>query len=155
MSLDIVFPLTLFFAYLLLYTSHYRGYFFIKEGHVSSFETYRYINNFFYLLPIMFLPLRSKLVKPIKFIVCIALAFSLYNTYSLRFKMSETEYQERFKVAKTVSTYKQIPLTVYLSARIFFYTRIYAVITLMYAIFAFMISWIKIIKLIIIYCCRI
>ena len=107
MSLDIVFPLTLFFAYLLLYTSHYRGYFFIKEGHVSSFETYRYINNFFYLLPIMFLPLRSKLVKPIKFIVCIALAFSLYNTYSLRFKMSETEYQERFKVAKTVSTYIQ------------------------------------------------
>ena len=55
----------------------------------------------------MFLPLRSKLVKPIKFIVCIALAFSLYNTYSLRFKMSETEYQERFKVAKTVSTYIQ------------------------------------------------
>ena len=95
-SLDIVFHLTLLFAYLLLYTSHYRGYFFIKEGHVSSFETYRYINNFFYLLPIMFLPLRSKLVKPIKFIVCIALAFSLYNTYSLRFKMSETEYQERF-----------------------------------------------------------
>lgn len=55
----------------------------------------------------MFLPLRSKLVKPAKFIVCIALAFSLYNTYSLRFKMSETEYQERFKVAKTVSTYIQ------------------------------------------------
>lgn len=107
MSLEIIFPFTLFFAYLLLYTSHYRGYFFIKEGHISSFETYRYINNFFYLLPIMFLPLRSKLVKPIKFIVCIALVFSLYNTYSLRFKMSETEYRERFKVAEMVSTYIQ------------------------------------------------
>lgn len=107
MTANIGFPLILFCAYLLLYTSHYRGYFFIKEEHVSSFETYRYINNFFYLIPVMFIPLRSEFVKRMKLIACIALTFSLYNTYSLRVKMSETEYQERFKVAKMVSNYIQ------------------------------------------------
>ena len=104
----------------------------------------------------MFLPLRSNSLNLIKFIVCIALAFSLYNTYSLRFKMSETEYQERFKVAKTVSTYIQANSSnsVLICENILLYQnicgdnfnvcdiRLYDKLD-------------KIIKLIIIYCCRI
>lgn len=104
---DIVFPFVLFCVYLILYTSHYRGYFFIKEERVSSFETYRYINNFFYLIPLMFISMKCKFFKQIRLIACIALIFSLYTTYSLRLKMSELEYQERFKEVQMVSNYMQ------------------------------------------------
>lgn len=104
---DIVFPFILFCAYLTLYTAHYRGYFFMQEGHVSSFETYRYINNFFYLIPLMFISLRCKFVRQIKLIVYIALTISLFNTYSFRLRMSETEYQERFNEAQIVRNYIQ------------------------------------------------
>lgn len=107
MTFNIVFPLVLFCIYLILYTSHYRGYFFIKEEHVSSFETYRYINNFFYLIPLMFISMKCKYLKQIKLIVCLVLAFSFYNTYAFRLKMSEIEYQERFREAQLVSNYIQ------------------------------------------------
>lgn len=102
---NLIFLFVLFMAYLILYSSHYRGYFFVKEKNVASFETYRYINNFFYLLPAMFVYLKCKCLKPIKILVCIALVFSLYNTYSLRHKLSEIEYQERFEEAQKVSEY--------------------------------------------------
>lgn len=104
---EIAFPLILFCAYLILYTAHYRGYFFIQDKHVSSFETYRYINNFFYLIPLMFIALRCKFVKQIKLISCIVLAISLFNTHSLRLRMSETEYHERFNEAQTVCNFIQ------------------------------------------------
>ena len=79
----------------------------MQEGHVSSFETYRYINNFFYLIPLVFISLRCKFVRQIKLIVCIALTISLFNTYSFRLRMSETEYQERFNEAQIVRNYIQ------------------------------------------------
>ncbi|EEO46257.1 MAG: hypothetical protein ACLU17_08695 [Phocaeicola vulgatus] len=104
---SIAFPLILFCAYLILYTAHYRGYFFIQEKQVSSFETYRYINNFFYLIPLVFISLRCKFIRQIKLIACIVLAISLFNTYSLRLKMSETEYRDRFYEAQTVRDYIQ------------------------------------------------
>ena len=107
LTTDIVFPFVLFCVYLILYTSHYRGYFFIKEEHVSSFETYRYINNFFYLIPLMFISLKCKYLKQIRLIACVALVFSLYTTFSLRLRVSELEYQERFKEVQTVSNYMQ------------------------------------------------
>lgn len=108
LTLGMVFPFILFSVYLILYTSHYRGYFFIKEGRVSSFETYRYINNFFFLIPLMFISLKCKFFKHIRLIACIVLAFSLYTTYSFRLRMSELEYQERFKEVQTVSNYIQV-----------------------------------------------
>ena len=106
LTLDMVFPFVLFSVYLLLYTLHYRGYFFIKEERVSSFETYRYINNFFYLIPLMFVSIKCKF-NQIGLIACMALVFSLYTTYSLRLRMSELEYQERFKEVQMVSNYMQ------------------------------------------------
>lgn len=105
--LNIIYPLILFSLYLILYSLHYRGYFFVKERSVSSFETYRYINNFFYLLPILFVCLKYKHHKLIKIFVCIALAFSLYNTYSIRYELSGIERKERFDDAQNVSKYIQ------------------------------------------------
>lgn len=105
MSLRIVLSVILFLAYLVLYSSHYRGYFFIKEESVSSFETYRYINNFFYLLPIMFISFNFKHIKQVIISCCIVLAFSLCGTYSLRHTLSGIEHQERFDEVQKVSKY--------------------------------------------------
>jgi len=104
-SPNVILSAMLFFIYLILYSSHYRGYFFVKEESVSSFETYRYINNFFYLLPIIFISLKCKHIKSIIILSCIVLAFSLYGTYSLRHKLSEVEYQERFEEVQKVGKY--------------------------------------------------
>ncbi|THD68424.1 MAG: hypothetical protein E7813_10360 [Bradyrhizobium sp.] len=38
--------LGLFFAYLIVYTSHYRSYYFVKYGSVTEFGSLRYITNF-------------------------------------------------------------------------------------------------------------
>lgn len=39
----IVYPIALFFAYLLIYSLHYRSYYFIQTGDVTEFDTYRYL----------------------------------------------------------------------------------------------------------------
>ena len=56
----------------------------------------------------MFISLKCKFFKHIRLIACIVLAFSLYTTYSFRLRMSELEYQERFKEVQTVSNYIQV-----------------------------------------------
>lgn len=44
----------LFIGYLLLYSLHYRGQYFIESRSITSFETFRYLNNFYIiLLPLM------------------------------------------------------------------------------------------------------
>lgn len=39
--------LSLFLIYLFIYTIHYRSYYFVKSNNASTFETLRYISNFF------------------------------------------------------------------------------------------------------------
>ena len=51
--------------------------------------------------------MKCKFFKQTRLIACIALIFSLYATYSLRLRMSELEYQERFKEVQMVSNYVQ------------------------------------------------
>ena len=51
--------------------------------------------------------MKCKFFKLIRLIACIALIFSLYTTYSIRLRMSELEYQERFKEVQIVSNYMQ------------------------------------------------
>lgn len=99
--------LILFGVYLMLYSSHYRGYFFVKEESVSSFETYRYINNFFYLIPVVFVGFCNTNLNRFKLIACsiLILTFSIYHTYSFRLGLSEIEHEERFKEAELVSKY--------------------------------------------------
>ncbi len=40
-----LFPIIIFFSYFLLYSSHYRSYFYVKGGIVNEFETLRYMTN--------------------------------------------------------------------------------------------------------------
>ena len=103
--LIVIYPFMLFGLYLLLYSLHYRGYFFVKEKSISPFETYRYINNFFYLLAVMFAFFRYRYIRVIKLLVCVLLMFSLYKTFLIRTEMSETEYRERFNEAQIISEY--------------------------------------------------
>ncbi len=41
----VIFPIIIFSSFFLLYTSHYRSYFYVKGGVVNEFETLRYMTN--------------------------------------------------------------------------------------------------------------
>lgn len=85
--------------------------------------------------------MKCKFFKQIRLIACIALIFSLYTTYSLRLKMSELEYQERFKEVQMVSNYMQANSSKsVLIVRIFFCTKICAMMTLVYVTLGFVTS---------------
>ena len=103
--------IVLFGVYLFLYSFHYRGYFFVKYDDVSVFDTFRYINNFYYLLPLIVSPVLCKLQlifnkKMILFLPCIViLSFSLITTINLRKKFSNIETENRFHTANAVYEY--------------------------------------------------
>lgn len=94
-----------FTSYLLLYTFHYRGYFFIKDGYVDSFETYRYINNFFYLIPLIFCSFSINRAKLLYVPIIILMTFSFFQTNYLRRNFSSIEKENRFDEVEIVSTY--------------------------------------------------
>lgn len=104
--------LSLFIAYFLLYSSHYRGYFFVKYDEISLFETFRYLNNFFYIIPLLIsayiiekLSTEKITIKKIKYVYCsvILLAlFSLFTTFSLRNEYSQLEYDMRIESTQTI-----------------------------------------------------
>lgn len=96
---NIILPALLFCLYLILYSAHYRGYYFVKEMQASAFETFRYINNFYYLLPVILAQFRFKFPHFIKIASIFLLTISFYNTNNLRNSMSDLEFQKRFKEA--------------------------------------------------------
>ena len=92
----------LFICYFLLYTFHYRGYYFtLGKESVSEFETFRYLNNFYFLIPVFFATIDfSHFLKKAYLKLCmIGLVFitilSFTNTISLRKHLSEVEYESR------------------------------------------------------------
>ncbi len=100
--------ITLLFVYLLLYSSHYRGYFFINEEKISHFDTYRYINNFFYCIPLIFinsLYANIKRIKIIYILTIIVLLFAFIKTIELRKFYSDEEQDERFEQVDIVSNF--------------------------------------------------
>jgi hypothetical protein len=102
--------LALFGIYLLLYSLHYRGYFFVKYNEISVFYTFRYINNFYYLLPIVVASALYKLIidykKWIVYLSCITvLIYSLIVTFNLRKELSQIEDENRFCTTKAVLQY--------------------------------------------------
>lgn len=97
--------LSLFLIYLFVYSFHYRGYFYVKGSDVYPLETFRYINNFIYLIPIAFITFNCKYIKYVQLIFSFLLVFSLFQTYTIRNKISITEYQERFMEAYHVYNY--------------------------------------------------
>lgn len=96
---------SLFCMYLALYTFHYRGYFFITQNDIPIFCTIRYINNFFYIIPLLFLFFSIYNYKVTKFCIMILLSVSLILTIYLRNYFSEIEYQDRLAEAIQITEY--------------------------------------------------
>lgn len=98
----------LFIGYILMYSAHYRGYYFIKEiEEFTPFSTFRYLNNFFYIVPITIgfaLKNSCNLIKPTYAILCIFCCISLFFTVSLRKELNEEEYLLRFKNIDKISS---------------------------------------------------
>lgn len=92
---------TLFFLSIFMYSSHYRGYYFIEHlEEFNEFATFRYINNFFYLIPIFIALTFNEKQKYFRYVLIglVALGiYSAYYTYSLRIKNSQEEYVLRFE----------------------------------------------------------
>lgn len=104
----VLISITLFSLYTLLYSSHYRGYFFINEEQISHFDTYRYINNFFFCIPIVFINSLSVNVQKTKIIyilTIIVLLFAFVKTIELRKFYSTLEQKERFEQVDIVSNF--------------------------------------------------
>ncbi len=104
---EILFISLLFLSYIFLYSSHYRGYFYTKGEQVSFFETYRYINNFFYLIPLSFsyIYFPQKRFKYFISILVILSIFSFYTTIKLRNDFSQLEGKMRFNEVEIISDY--------------------------------------------------
>lgn len=103
-SEKIVSIIVLFVLYLGLYTFHYRGYFFVMYDELSSFESFRYLNNFYYLIPLCFCHtnLYKRSLLPI---LIVFLGVALWQTKMEREYYSQIENEERFEKAKAVEEY--------------------------------------------------
>ena len=92
--------LCLFCCSLIMYSAHYRGYYFIENIETfNEFATFRYINNFFYILP-LFIALSFDVSYKYARIILVGLMIlcfiSVYLTYNLRVINSKEEYTVRF-----------------------------------------------------------
>ena len=100
--------LLLYFAYFLIYTMHYRSYYFVHFYDVKPFDALRYLKNFYVIstLIISFCLYEhtsnlifKKLLIPIS---SIFLIISMFNTYILRKQFSSIESENRFLNPKLV-----------------------------------------------------
>lgn len=85
--------------FFLMYTFHYRGYFFIQGESVSEFDSFRYLNNFYCLTPIIISLLLKELSnrKFVYYILVVLLLSSIYPTMTLRNNFCEEEWHSRFQ----------------------------------------------------------
>lgn len=100
-SIRLICLVALSFISLLMYSSHYRGYYFVENLEpLSEFITFRYINNFFYTIPLFLalsFRLHQKYVMPVIVILTILSLVSILLTYNLRVSNNNEEYSFRFK----------------------------------------------------------
>lgn len=104
--------LTILLGYVFTYCFHYRSSYFVETGNMSTFETYRYANNFFILIPLIIAfnisainqSLKTGYMKKTIFIFIVAAyILSISNSIQLRTFYSEVEYQNRFSlIQKTI-----------------------------------------------------
>ncbi len=101
--------LCLFLGYFLLYTAHYRGYFFAKYGEVSIFETFRYLNNFYCIVPLIItIVISSKMKIKAKYlyaVTSILIACNLYSTINMRNEYNQIEQKVRFNSSSIIMNY--------------------------------------------------
>ena len=90
---------TLWCIYFCLYTFHYRGYFFIKDDDVNVFDSFRYLNNFYCLIPIAVPLLLHNVRKEVLMSSAFALLLlSFYPTFTLRRDYNKMEQYNRFEI---------------------------------------------------------
>ena len=84
--------------YFLLYTFHYRGYFFVQGERVCEFDSFRYLNNYYCLTPLIAYSLLSdiKNKKYIYIVLIVSLLLSVYPTIILRKGFNDDEWYSRF-----------------------------------------------------------
>lgn len=99
---DCVLVISIWLLYFLLYTFHYRGYFFVQGEAVSAFDTFRYLNNFYCLTPVIIcLLLRNKRIPKYMYsLLGILLLLSIYQTTSLRCSFNNDEWTNRFEASQ-------------------------------------------------------
>jgi len=117
------YPIALFCAYVLVYSLHYRSYYFIKTGAVAEFDTYRYLSHLIPLysliaaagLQYFWVAFKKKVPGTHARIrgglaVCVAvmaLVFSAVQTSHLRTYYSEIENSNRLNAVKSVLRFLQ------------------------------------------------
>lgn len=94
--------ITLYIIYFLIYSFHYRSYYFVHFNEVKPFEALRYLNNFFIISSLIISLCLSELLllpigfKPIISLLTILLLISVPYTYLLRKHFAEIEKEDRF-----------------------------------------------------------
>ncbi len=101
-----IFPLlTLLVCYLLIYSFHFRSYYFVHYNIISNFETFRYLNNFSPIIAILggfsiiylFQNLKRKL-KFVQYLIVLPVILSGYYTIQMRKEYSDLEFKTRFEI---------------------------------------------------------
>lgn len=99
-SLPLISLTVLFVSSIIMYSSHYRGYYFVENiESFNEFSTFRYLNNFFYIIP-CFVALSFSFLRRFDITVLICLLTSntitMFNTLTFRTNCSHEEYDLRF-----------------------------------------------------------
>lgn len=102
---SLLLSMSMLILYMSLYASHYRGWFFLKGEEINEFDTFRYINNFFYFIPLAFCTFKVFNRKLIALSTFVLLSFSVYQTFQLRINLSNIEYESRFQEVDIVKEY--------------------------------------------------
>jgi hypothetical protein len=121
-----IFPIIIFSSYFLLYTSHYRSYFYVRGGVVNEFETLRYMTNLMSIYSLIVgvglfgiytiskerIPKIKSLCqfKLFKYIFTFALLITcFFLTQRLRTNFVQDEYYTRIQpVVKTISHFQEV-----------------------------------------------
>lgn len=96
----VIFPIIIFSSYFLLYTSHYRSYFYVKGGIINEFETLRYMTN---------------IMSIYSLIVGMGL-FTIYIIFKERIPKIKSLYQ--FKLFKYIFTFALLITCLFLTQRL-------------------------------------
>lgn len=105
--------IVLYFSYLLIYTIHYRSYYFVSFNKIDPFEALRYMNNFYIILTLIISFFLVEIIQIISLnkiapiITSALLLLSMYYTFSDRKHLRNEEWKNRFsspvKVLQTIN----------------------------------------------------
>ena len=111
------YPLILFGMYLLIYSFHYRSYYFIRTGDVTEFDTYRYLSNLMPLYSLLlagglqcclvsfrFIQTQSHRAKQVSLALFVGLVIILswMQTFQLKTHFTEIEKNNRLDIVNAV-----------------------------------------------------